>query len=68
MINWGESLFVAGGINNTTPPPAYIKPWHAPACSSRRPMLPAPMLSVARRAWARVSTSRPTSSIPLEQG
>ena len=57
VINWGESLFVAGGINNTN---AYdYQALARPACSSRRPCCRR-RCSVSRRAWARVSTSRPT--------
>lgn len=45
VINWGESLFVQGGINNTN---AYdIQALARPGVQLKEAVLPAPMLSVA---------------------
>lgn len=45
VINWGESLFVAGGINNTN---AYdYQALARPGVQLKEAVLPAPMLSVA---------------------
>jgi hypothetical protein len=44
VINWGESLFVQGGINNTN---AYDVRRFAPGVQLKEAVLPAPMLSVA---------------------
>ncbi len=45
VINWGESLFVQGGINNTN---AYdIQALSRPGVQLKEAVLPAPMLSVA---------------------
>lgn len=45
VINWGESLFVLGGINNTN---AYdIQALQRPGVQLKEAVLPAPMLSVA---------------------
>ena len=57
VINWGESLFVAGGINNTN---AYdYQALARPGVQLKEAVLPAPMLSVASGLGS-VSTSRPT--------